>query len=135
MKGWFFTSPDKKMELIDVPEPELQPGFVVAEVLTAQASVTEANLVSNSAWLKEEFKKHGGPFPVPNHELCARVIAANPDSRFKPGDRVGALAVAYCGECPPCLAGLGQICQNKWRLGGPNNGGFQERILLSEKND
>lgn len=132
MKGWFLTAP-QKMELLDIPEPELKPGFVLVEVLTAQASVTEVNMLNDPAWHEKQFRNNKGPIALPCHELCARVIATNPDSRFQVGDRVGALAVAYCGECAPCRAGVGQNCQNKWRLGVGYNGGFQERTLLNEK--
>lgn len=132
MKGWFFTAP-QNMELLNIPEPELKSGYVVAEVLTAQASVTEASIVSDPSWHEMRFKNEKGPIAVPCHELCARIIEVNADSKFKVGDRVGTLAVGYCGECRFCRAGLGQNCENKFRLGGRYNGGFQEKVLLSEK--
>ena len=54
------------------------------------------------------------PRPMPmalGHEACATVVeAGDPNSAFKPGDRVVLSFLPACGECPRCAAGEGYMC-------------------------
>lgn len=133
MKAWYLTGPNK-MELFDDPEPVLQPGYLVAEILTIQASVTETIMIGmeddGDGYITRMEKE--GKFRLPGHEMVARVLEVNPDSRFKKGDRVSSLAKIPCGVCADCLNGAPYACKNiKW-MGKTTDGITAERALIPE---
>lgn len=133
MKAWFLEGPNKPV-LREIPEPELKPGFVVAKVLTTQASVTEANMLSlegNPFGILDRIKATGG-VTLPGHEVCAQIVRVNPDSEFAPGDRVSTLSGTTCGTCWHCQYGNPKNCESKNLLGITINGTFQEYISLPE---
>jgi len=133
MKAWFLTGPNQ-MELLDTPDPQLKPGFLVAQVLTAQASVTEANMISleeNMFGMADRIKREG-KISLPGHEHVARVVAVNPGSKFKVGDRVSTLAKITCGECEGCLHDEPRKCTNPSWMGVTLDGMFSEYVLLQE---
>ena len=95
----------------------------------------------------------GLPLPAAGgHEISGVVAAVGPSvTSLKPGDRVVACLIAYCGACARCLAGQTTLCLNqeavvrgpeeKPRLtlqdGTPvaqsvNVGGFAEQVLVHE---
>ena len=95
----------------------------------------------------------GLPLPAARgHEISGVVAAVGPSvTSLKPGDRVVACLIAYCGACARCLAGQTTLCLNqeavvrgpeeKPRLtlqdGTPvaqsvNVGGFAEQVLVHE---
>ncbi|MFJ8023571.1 zinc-binding dehydrogenase [Streptomyces sp. NPDC096311] len=48
----------------------------------------------------------------PGHEVVGAVVAAGPGAEdFKPGDRIVVEPNLYCGQCPQCLAGRYNICE------------------------
>lgn len=133
MKAWFLTGPNQ-MELRETEEPKIKPGYLIAEMLTVQASVTEANRITltdegDPDNLIEYVKTHG-KIRVPGHEVCARVIEVNPDSKFKVGDRVSTMAHFPCGECPSCKKG--GACQSTLVYGITFDGLMTERAIMNE---
>lgn len=133
MKAWFLTGPNQ-MELMDAPEPELKPGYLIAEVLTAQASVTEANMIAlegNPFGIMDKIKANGR-FSLTGHEMVGRVVAVNPQSRVAVGDRVSTLAKVPCGECDACKRGELRYCEHENLMGVTCDGIFAERVLLRE---
>jgi uncharacterized zinc-type alcohol dehydrogenase-like protein len=82
-------------------------------------------------------------FPlVPGHEIAGVVSAVGSEvTRFAVGDRAGVgCMVDSCRECPPCLAGEEQYCQQGnigtydaiGRDGRPTDGGYSEKIVVDE---
>ena len=133
MKAWFLTGPGK-MEMFEVPVPELKPGFLLAQVLTAQASVTETNVITledDIFGLLPRIEKEG-KISLPGHEHVSRVVAVNPDSKFKVGDRVSTLAKITCGYCKGCQADKPRECEHPSWMGITNDGMFSEYVLLQE---
>jgi len=133
MRAWFLTGPNQ-MELMEVPDPQLKPGFLVAQVLTAQASVTETNMITleeNMFGMADRIKKEG-KISLPGHEHVARVVAVNPGSKFKVGDRVSTLAKITCGHCEGCLHDEPRKCANPSWMGVTNDGMFSDYVLLQE---
>lgn len=133
MKAWFLTGPSK-LSLQEVEEPQLQPGYLIAEVLTAQASVTEANMISledNPFGMLDKINKYG-KVSLPGHEMCARVVKVNYGSKFEVGERISTLAKIVCGKCPGCLRSDYRGCSNEHLMGVTLDGVFAERILIPE---
>ena len=58
-------------------------------------------------------------------EQCGRSV-----QHVKPGDRVIAFSVIYCGICPPCRRGLHTLCHHSRPLGFSMVGAYQEMICL-----
>jgi threonine dehydrogenase-like Zn-dependent dehydrogenase len=136
MKAWrFYGFGD--MRLDDVPEPELRPGHVLAEVLCVQPSVTEAQLAFGIPTLAfESIKKRletEAPVQLFGHEFCARIRETGPGvDSFQPGDRVAARAKLPCGSCPLCRSERGHLCRSGPIIGFQLPGCFAERALLPE---
>ena len=117
----------KPLELIDLPEPELKPGYVIVRVLTCGVCFsdykTSKGLMLYSPTL---------PLPhVPGHEICGEVVEAGPESGWQVGDRVVAYHYWSCGRCALCLKGLENLCINLagW-AGFTHHGGFEEFLAV-----
>lgn len=133
MKAWYLVGPNE-MKLFDDPEPSIKPDYLIAEVLTIQSSVTETIMIGMDDDADEYITrmKNEGKFRLPGHEVCARVIAVNPNSKFHVGDRISSLAKIPCGKCEDCKTGAPYACKNiKW-MGKTTDGIVAERILLPE---
>ena len=59
------------------------------------------------------------PYPiVPGHEFAGRVVALGEGvpGEWRGGERVAVDPSLFCGHCPACHAGRGNLCAN-WRSG------------------
>lgn len=136
MKAWrFYGFGD--MRLDDIPTPTLKPAHVLAQILTVQPSVTEAQLAFGIPTLAfDKIKKRletEAPVQLFGHEYCARILETGPGvSRFRPGDRVAARAKLPCQQCPLCAAGQAARCRKGPIIGFQLPGCFSEFALLPE---
>jgi alcohol dehydrogenase len=112
------------VELRQVPEPVLAPDGAVIRV--------EATGLCRSDW-------HGwiGHDPdialphVPGHEFAGTIEAVGSDvTKWRPGDRVTVPFVCACGECPRCLAGDHQVCDDQFQPGFSGWGSFAELVAI-----
>jgi threonine dehydrogenase-like Zn-dependent dehydrogenase len=113
----------------------LKEGYLLAEILCAQPSVTETQMVAgigNPFGFQERLKKDGS-VPLPGHEYCARVVKTNENSRFKPGNRVVGIAKIPCGACIMCQSGRPMLCKDFDVMGATVPGCFSELALLPER--
>ena len=136
MKAWqFYGFGD--MRLGEVPVPELKPRHVLAQVLTVQPSVTEAQLAFGIPTLAfDRIKKRletEAPVQLFGHEYCVRIVEVGEGvTRFRPGDRVAARAKLPCEACPLCLGGRMTLCRKGPVIGFDLPGCFCELALLPE---
>ncbi len=117
--------------------PAPGPGHVLAQVLTVQPSVTEAQLAFGIRTLAfEKIKKRletEAPVQLFGHEYCVRVVEVGEGvTRFKPGDRVAARAKLPCQQCPLCLDGRSAMCRKGPIIGFQLPGCFCEFAVLPE---
>jgi D-arabinose 1-dehydrogenase-like Zn-dependent alcohol dehydrogenase len=107
-----------------VPEPAIHPDGAVIRV--------EATGLCRSDW-------HGwvGHDPdialphVPGHEFAGSIEAVGDRvTRWRPGDRVTVPFVCACGECPRCLAGDQQVCDDQFQPGFSGWGSFAELVAI-----
>lgn len=136
MKAWRFYG-FNDMRLDDVPVPQCQPGYVIAEILCVQPSVTEAQLAQGIRTLAYETIKRRleteAPVQLFGHEFCARIVETGKGvSRFRAGDRVAARAKLPCGTCPFCRAQRSHLCRKGPIIGFQLPGCFAELALLPE---
>lgn len=136
MKAWrFYGFGDLRLD--DVPVPDLRPGHVLVKPLCVQPSVTEAQLAFGIRTLAfDKIKKRletEAPVQLFGHEFCARIVETfDPDSRFRPGDRVAARAKLPCGACPLCKSGRDALCRKGPIIGFQLPGCFSELAILPE---
>jgi propanol-preferring alcohol dehydrogenase len=112
------------LERIELPEPELRPGYALLEILTCGVCFTD---VKTSRGRQPYSERLVLPH-VPGHEICARVIRTDPPV-LEPGTVVVVYHLWPCRRCGRCRAGVEQLCQNPqgW-TGFTTPGGFQQRI-------
>ncbi|MBI2780554.1 MAG: zinc-dependent alcohol dehydrogenase family protein [Chloroflexi bacterium] len=68
---------------------------------------------------------------VPGHEFAGTIEAVGADvAKWKPGDRVTVPFVCACGECPRCLAGDHQVCDDQYQPGFSGWGSFAELVAI-----
>src|SRR5205807_3581222 len=121
MRAQVFPGPrDLRLEEIPVPEPEA--GGVVVRVQAALTCGTDVKTL-----------RRGHPVMIPHvptvfgHELAGAVVAVGLGTRgFREGDRVVAANSAPCGQCPLCLAGRPNLCEDLLFV----NGAYGEFIAL-----
>jgi threonine dehydrogenase-like Zn-dependent dehydrogenase len=136
VKAWrFYGFGD--MRLDEVPAPACRPGWVLAEPLCVQPSVTEAQLAFGIPTLAyEEIRRRletNAPLQLFGHEFCARILEVGEGvTGFQPGDRVAARAKLPCGACALCAAGRADECRAGPIIGFQLPGCFAELALLPE---
>ncbi|MBV8195798.1 MAG: alcohol dehydrogenase catalytic domain-containing protein, partial [Candidatus Dormibacteraeota bacterium] len=101
--------PVANLDVGDVPEPELQPGWSLIRF-------TAGSLNHHDVWT---LRGISATPVVPPHVLGCDLVgvverhgADVPGSAPAPGTRVIAHSTVVCGSCPACLGGEGGICRN-----------------------
>jgi len=112
------------LERLELPEPELKPGYALLDVLTCGVCFTD---VKTSRGRQPYSDRLELPH-VPGHEICARVVRSDPPV-LEPGTVVVVYHLWPCGRCGRCRAGVEQLCQNPqgW-TGFMTPGGFQQQL-------
>jgi D-arabinose 1-dehydrogenase-like Zn-dependent alcohol dehydrogenase len=112
------------LERLELPEPELRPGYALLDVLTCGVCFTD---VKTSRGRMPYSDRLTLPH-VPGHEICARVVRADPPV-LEPGTVVVVYHLWPCRRCARCRAGVEQLCQDPqgW-TGFVTPGGFQQRL-------
>jgi len=123
MKAAAYVEPGR-LEVLEVEEPELEPGDVLLEV--AACGVCGSDL---------ESLRHGSnvtPGQVMGHEIGGRLLDAGGVEGLSEGDVVAVRPLLACGECASCLRGSTQLCERSLQqgLGYGLPGGFAQRLRV-----
>jgi L-iditol 2-dehydrogenase len=121
MRAQVFHGPgDLRFE--DIPVPEPQPGEVVLKIEAALTCGTDVKTL-----------RRGHPVMIPHvptvfgHEFAGTVSAVGAGvRRIHEGDRVVAANSAPCGDCPLCITGRPNLCEDLLFV----NGAYGEYIAL-----
>ena len=89
-----------KVEVVEAPGPMPAKGQALVRILTSAICGSEKHALQAGMELNA------------GHEGAGIVESAPKDSGFAPGDRVGVSAVAGCGQCAECEAGVELRCEN-----------------------
>jgi L-iditol 2-dehydrogenase len=119
---------DGFVELVDVPEPQVEPGTVI--LATGAAGICGSDLQI----LHGRF--HGYVVPcVLGHEFSGTIEAVGPGvSNLSPGDRVVSETHAYvCGECFYCRSGVYNLCPKRKAFGYGTNGAFTKLVRVRKE--
>ena len=69
---------------------------------------------------------------VPGHEIAGVIEAVGKDvAKWKIGDRVTLPFVCGCGDCPQCVSGNHQVCDNQFQPGFTHWGSFAEFVAVN----
>lgn len=108
------------IRVVDVPDPEPQPGEVVVAVLAVGLCRSDVH-----GWRGTDpdvVCPHVG-----GHEFVGRVVALGAGvEHVVIGDRVVAPFVCGCGDCDPCRAGNHQVCRRQEQPGFTMWGAFAQ---------
>jgi 2-desacetyl-2-hydroxyethyl bacteriochlorophyllide A dehydrogenase len=77
------------------------------------------------------------PYPiVPGHEFAGRVVAVGDGvpGEWIEGTRVAVDPSLFCGHCPACHAGRGNLCANWNAIGDTVDGAFAEYVAVPHRN-
>jgi 2-desacetyl-2-hydroxyethyl bacteriochlorophyllide A dehydrogenase len=128
MKAARWLAPGK-LEVADVPDPTPGRGELVVRVGACGICGTDVHIADG------EFPPT--PYPIiPGHEFAGRVAAVGPAAPggWREGDRVAVDPSVYCGHCPACRAGRGNLCANWNAIGDTMDGAFAEYVAVPAVN-
>ena len=77
------------------------------------------------------------PYPIiPGHEFAGRVVAVGDGvpAGWREGERVAVDPSLFCGYCPACRGGRGNLCANWNAIGDTVNGAFAEYVAVPAAN-
>ncbi len=67
---------------------------------------------------------------IPGEEVVGKICAVGCDVQgYDEGQRVYVYPGTSCGQCPPCLAGAGNLCKSMQIMGFHRDGGFAEYVV------
>ena len=114
----------REFELKEIEEPIIDNENVIIKVL-------KAGICGSDLHYFEMGEPNG---LIMGHEFCGEVINPGNRSDLKVGDRVTALPISPCLECPACLSGNPQYCKSTWSkavgLSIDNPGALGEKIKV-----
>ena len=118
-----------KMELRELPTPEIGADDVLVRVMAAGVCITDLHVYSGQF-------AYGRPPHVLGHEIagCVESVGANVN-RWKKGDRVTVETSIGCGRCRFCRSGQRHLCPELTEIGfSPNPGGYAQFVRVPEDN-
>lgn len=117
------------MEVRDVADPVPAADEVVVRVAACGVCGTDLHIADG------EFPPT--PYPIiPGHELSGQVVDFGPGAtgQLALGDRVAVDPSLFCGRCPACRRGRGNLCAHWGAIGDTVAGGFAELVTVPAAN-
>ena len=118
-----------KLALAEVPDPAPGHGELIVQVGACGICGTDVHIADG------EFPPT--PYPiVPGHEFAGRVVALGEGvpGEWRGGERVAVDPSLFCGHCPACHAGRGNLCANWNAIGDTVDGAFAEYVKVPAAN-
>ena len=118
-----------KLTVTEAPDPAPRHGELVIRVGACGICGTDVHIADG------EFPPT--PYPIiPGHEFAGRVVArgAGVPADWRDGERVAVDPSLFCGYCPACRSGRGNLCANWNAIGDTVNGAFAEYVAVPAAN-
>ncbi|MBV9450386.1 MAG: zinc-dependent alcohol dehydrogenase family protein [Streptosporangiaceae bacterium] len=128
MRSVIWEAPGK-LSVTETPDPVPRPGELVIQVAVCGICGTDVHIADG------EFPPT--PYPIiPGHEFAGRIVARgeNVPADWREGQRVAVDPSLYCGHCPACRGGRGNLCANWNAIGDTINGAFAEYVAVPAVN-
>lgn len=114
----------KTLRVADLLAPRSVNGSVIADV--KKAGICGSDIHNWDLGMPEEL--------VLGHEFCGVVTDIGARNDLKVGDRITALPLSPCGDCPACKTGNYQYCPHTWKnaigLSLSNPGAYAEKVSI-----
>jgi L-iditol 2-dehydrogenase len=121
---------EKKIDLIELPEPNLRDDEVLLEMMASGLCGSDLHLFYTPSRAEKEAGIFGlkfAPDNIPGHEPCGQVVRVGSGVKhLKVGDRVAVAHISGCGFCSNCRKGWDMHCPNQEIYGGHIQGAFAE---------
>ncbi len=119
----------EKLELTDLPDPELRPGSAIVRVRAVALNHLDV-------WVRRGVPGHKFPLPLTQGAEATGVIdqIGPNDAGWKAGDEVLVAPGFSCGHCIACLSGNDPLCQRFGIFGEAASGGAAELMLAPIRN-
>jgi D-arabinose 1-dehydrogenase-like Zn-dependent alcohol dehydrogenase len=121
------TAYGESLEPIELPEPTLDAGMALIEILTCGVCATDVKTIRGRLPFSDRLELPH----VPGHEIYGRVLRTEPTDLLEAG--MHAIVYQYwpCGRCDSCRRGVEVLCDDlqSW-IGFMDDGGFRERIAV-----
>lgn len=137
MKAWVVYG-FNDMRLVDMPIPEVKPGWALVRLESFQPSVTEVQRYKGFGVEGiEKVRKTlltKGPSQLFGHEFCGKVVEIGECvNKVQVGNRVSLNTVrSFCGECQSCRDGRKSECLEPIWIGIDYPGCFAEYVAVPE---
>ena len=128
MRAVIWEAPGK-LTVTEAADPAPRPGELVIQVGACGICGTDVHIADG------EFPPT--PYPIiPGHEFAGRVVARGEGvaGDWREGERVAVDPSLFCGHCPACRGGRGNLCANWNAIGNTVNGAFAEYVAVPAAN-
>ena len=128
MRAVIWEAPGK-LATTEVADPAPRHGELVIQVSACGICGTDLHIADG------EFPPT--PYPIiPGHEFAGRVAARGDGipPGWRDGDRAAVDPSLFCGYCPMCHSGRGNLCENWNAIGDTVNGAFAEYVAVPAAN-
>ena len=118
-----------KLTVTETADPAPRHGELVIQVGTCGICGTDVHIADG------EFPPT--PYPIiPGHEFGGRVVARGEGvpADWRDEERVAVDPSLFCGYCPACRSGRGNLCANWNAIGDTVNGAFAEYVAVPAAN-
>lgn len=131
MKAIAKVRPEPGVEIIEAPEPSVQPGMVKLKLEAASVCGTDLHIYSWDAWSASRIL----PPRIIGHEFCGTIVELGEGVEDRQvGQFVSSESHIICGRCRQCQSGQGHVCVNTKILGVDVDGGFAEYVVIPKDN-
>lgn len=118
-----------KIEIQEVPVPEIGPVEVLIKVHSAGVCATDLEVVTGRF-------RYGKPPHILGHEIAGEIVAVGSGVKTrKVGERVVIETSIGCGVCRECRSGNRHLCSQMEEIGtAPHQGGYAQYVKAPEEN-
>ena len=119
----------RKVEIIDIPRPELGPADVLVKVKVLGLCGSDLNTYRGLNPLVQ--------YPrIPGHEIAGEIVGTGGQvkGKLERGEFVSISPYTACGNCYPCTTGKPNTCRYNQTMGNQREGAALEYIIVPSEN-